>query len=119
MITLNFFLLSFLISVTAFVYSNVLTQPSEIFSNLYGRLDSFFENDRRYVHGLDQHPIFKMVIGCEKCVSGQMSLWIFLFFNYKNYLAFEFSTIIYHALFIGLTIFTTTIIKSIYSKHIN
>jgi hypothetical protein len=71
------------------------------------------------MHGLGPHPIFKMIIGCEKCVSGQMALWIFLFFNYKNYLALEFSTIIYHALFIALTIFTTTIIKSIYSKHIN
>lgn len=119
MITTNFFLLSFLISITAFVYSNILTQPSEIFSSLYGRLDAFFGNDKRYCVGLGPHPIFKMIIGCEKCVSGQMALWIFLFLSYNNYLALEFSTIIYHVLFIGLTIFTTTIIKSIYSKHIN
>ena len=115
--TINFFLLSFLISITAFVYSNILTQPTELLSSAYRYLDTLFQNDKRYCNGLDMHPIFKMIIGCEKCVSGQMALWIFLFFNYKNY--FELSTLIYHVLFIGLTIFTTTIIKSIYSKHIN
>lgn len=119
MITINFFLLSFLISVTAFVYSYILTQPTELLSSVYRCLDALFKNDKRYSKGLDMHPIFKMIIGCEKCVSGQMALWIFLFFNYKYYLALEFSTLIYHALFIALTIFTTTIIKSIYSKHIN
>jgi hypothetical protein len=118
MINLEYFLLSFLISITAFVYSYILTQPTELFSGLYRLLDSVFKTDERNNKGLGMHPLFKLLIGCEKCVSGQWALWIYLILNFKNYLNLEFTGIIFHLLFIGLTIFTTTAIKSIYKKHI-
>lgn len=108
MITSQFFIISLLISVTAFVYSYLLTQPGEIFSWSYSKLDYLFKNDNRYNDGKGAHPLFKILIGCEKCVAGQWSLWLFPFL-------FEYA-FINHILFIGLTIFTTVIIKTIYLK---
>lgn len=110
------------IAITAFTYSYILTQPNEIFGGLYGKLNIIFKTDERMIKGLGLHPIFKMVMACEKCVSGQLSLWIYLFWNYENY-TFGFRLSIYnlieHIFFVTTTIFLTTIIKSIYLKKIN
>lgn len=43
MITTQFYNLSLLISVTAFIYSYILTQPGEIFSWLYSKLNILFK----------------------------------------------------------------------------
>jgi len=109
------------IAITAFTYSYILTQPGELLGKVYGKLDSFFKTDKRISEGKGLHPIFKMVIACPKCVSGQMALWIYLFYNYKNYsfgLSIFISTLITHVLFIGTTIFLTSIINSLYQKNI-
>lgn len=109
------------ISITAFVYSQILTQPGEIFGSLYGFLDELFQTDKRARFGKGLHPIFKMIMACEKCVSGQLSFWYFMLHYYEGYCngiqsfvynAFE------HIIFTCVTIFITTIIKSIYNKYI-
>ncbi len=112
------FLFAFTVSITAFTYSYILTQPSEVFSWLYKQLNILFKNSERYQRGDDMHPIFKLLIGCEKCVSGQMALWIYIIICGRNYFNDFVTHLIIHILFVATTIFLTTIIKFIYTKHI-
>lgn len=110
------------ISITAFVYANILSQPGEIFGKWYGFLNNLFQTDKRISSGKQLHPLFKMMIGCEKCVSGQLALWYFMANNYGGYFigVREFIlTAFQHSFFIATTIFLTTIIKSLYEKYIN
>lgn len=107
-----------LIAITGFTYSYILTQPGEIFGKLYGKLDNLFNTDKRACKGLGFHPVFKMIIACPKCVSGQMALWIFIALNYDYYLASFIWHFVFHVLFIGTSVFFATIVKSIYTKHI-
>lgn len=113
-----YLLSSLLIAITAFVYSNILILPGEIFGKLYGKLDVFFKTDERAAEGKPVHPVFKMIMQCEKCVSGQMALWIFMICIFPKYMDACFIYIIPHILFIGLTIFLTLIIKKLYTKYI-
>lgn len=109
------------IAITAFTYSYILTGPNEIFGWLYGKLNEIFKTEKRKKSAKGVHPIFKMIMACEKCVSGQMSLWIYLAWNYENYfhgIRCALYNGIEHVLFIGTTIFLTIIIKSIYTKYI-
>lgn len=110
------------ISITAFVYSYILTQPGEILGSVYGFFDELFQTDKRARFGKGLHPMFKMIMACEKCVSGQLSFWYFLAHYYNGYLNGTQSFIynaLEHALFTCTTIFLTTIIKSLYEKYIN
>lgn len=107
-----------LIAITAFVYSYILVQPGEFFSKLFLILDKFFETDKRAAEGLPPHPLFKMIMRCEKCVAGQMAFWIYLVYCLPYYLECQFDLIISHILFVGLSIFLTLITKNIYIKHI-
>lgn len=110
------------ISITAFVYSHILTQPGEIFGSLYGFLDKFFNTDKRFCKGKGLHPIFKMIMACPKCVSGQLSFWYFMAHYYTGYSS-GIPSFIYnafeHVIFTCTTIFITVIIKSIYEKYIS
>lgn len=107
------------ISITAFTYSYILTQPNEIFGRLRIVLEQWFKHDQRLVAHKGPHPIYKMIMWCEKCVSGQLSFWIYLAWHYDQYLH---GNILYNAIehifFTATTIFLTTIIKSLYIKHI-
>lgn len=56
-----------------FVYSQVLTEPGQILNPLWKLLDKY----------LGKYPfIFKPIIDCYKCVSGQMFLWTYLVISY-------------------------------------
>jgi len=111
-------LTALLIAVTGFTYSYILTQPGEVFGWIYGKLDVLFKTDKRSCDGLGFHPVFKMIMACEKCVSGQMALWIFIILNYQNYLQSFIWHLVFHILFIGTSIFLATLIKSYYQKNI-
>lgn len=113
-----YFVVSILIAITAFVYSYVLVQPGEIFAKIFLKLDLFFKSDERRAQGLGVHWLFKMIMWCEKCVAGQLALWIYLICCWPWYLQGYFIMIIPHFLFVGLTIFLTLVIKKIYLKHI-
>lgn len=111
-------LTALLIAITGFTYSYILTQPGEVFGWLYGKLDALFNTDKRGCKGLGFHPVFKMIMACPKCVSGQMALWIFIILNHEDYLQSFIWHLVFHILFIGTSIFLATLIKSYYQKNI-
>lgn len=115
---LLFFAGSLLIAIAAVVYSYILTQNGEVFGGLYGVLDRLFQSDRRACRGLGPHPIFKMIMWCEKCVAGQMSLWIFLYVAFPFYRRGQLFIMVPHALFICLGIFLALCVKKFYTKYI-
>lgn len=107
-----------LIAITAFVYSYLLTQPGEFFGKAYGFFNWLFMTDKRIQKGKGIHPIFKMIMYCEKCVAGQLATWIFLSYTFDYYVAGNFIVVVPHILFVGLSIFLTPIIKHFYTKYI-
>lgn len=113
MFTEQYFLSALLLAIFAFVYSNILTQNGEVLCGVYKWLYHFFKSDERTSNGLPLHPLFKMLIHCEKCVAGQWALWTFLIMQFKYY---TLQLVLPHLLFITLTIFLTLIVKSTYTK---
>ena len=87
--------LSFAISIIAFTYSVILTEPHQILNGVYEWLE------KRLPEWL-----FFPIIGCEKCVAGQMALWYCIFFREPTF----------ESLFlIMFSIFIVTFIKPLYS----
>jgi len=85
-------------AIVAFVYADLLTDGSHIFGWLYSTMEKY-----------SPEWLFLPVIGCSKCVSGQMMLWHYLYHNYKHYNVCD------HVLHICLTIFLISIIKELYT----
>ena len=94
--TADLYILSIQISVCAFVYVVLLTEPYYIFGDLYAYLETRLP-----------WYIFKPIMGCEKCVAGQLSMWGYL---YLNYLEYDLHHAFTHVFFICLTIIITHII---------
>lgn len=113
-----YMVISILIGITAVMYSYVLTQPGEIFSWAFKKLDLFFKTDKRTSQGLGPHPVFKMIMWCEKCVAGQMSLWTFFILFWPWYRQGILVLIIPHLLLVGLAIFSALCIKKFYKSKI-
>lgn len=94
--------LTLAIAISAFVFSNMLTDNGQILHNLSETLE-------------EKLPewIFKPLIGCQYCVAGQWALWFFLYYSifesheYKFYL---------HIWFILQTIFITKIVTEFYYR---
>lgn len=94
--------LTLAIAISAFVFSNMLTDNGMIFHDLFEWLE-------------ERLPewIFKPLIGCQYCVAGQWSLWFFIWFamfranDYELYL---------HIWFIMQTIFITKIVTEFYYR---
>lgn len=105
--------LALLIAMSAYVYTNILTDQNQIFNGLYNWLDIKLNNQETG----KKHWLFMVLIYCEKCVGGQMALWIFLYLNYKSYLTNPFTALLSHIFFITFTILSATLIKEIH-KHI-
>lgn len=91
------YLLSLQIAIVAYVYSVILTEPDMLLNKVYIELQNSKLPDW----------FFKPLIGCFKCVSGQMALWGYVLFI-RPYSIFE------HVFFICLTIFISYIINKIY-----
>ncbi len=108
---IEFIFFSFILAFIAVVYSYILTQPGEILSGIFKKLDAFFKTDKRACAGKGPNPLFKMIMRCEKCVAGQMSCWSFLYYSFDRY------SLILHIGFISMTIFITPIIKRFYQKY--
>lgn len=105
--------LGLLIALAAYVYTNILTDTNQIFNGLYNWLDEKLNNPETG----EKHWLFMVLIYCEKCVGGQMALWIYLFYNWKIYTVDFFTTFICHIFFITFTILSATVIKELH-KHI-
>jgi len=66
------YLLALNIAVVAYIYSVILTEPGMILNLLYRWLDSMNEK------GTLPDWLFYPLIGCSKCVSGQIALWYYV-----------------------------------------
>lgn len=107
-----------LIAVLGVTYTYILTKPGQIFNGLYNKMDVWFKTDARAMKGKDKHWLFKVLIYCHLCFSGQFSAWLYLALNYKNYLISPLQTLLLHIFFVALTIFSAGVIKGIYTKYI-
>jgi len=108
-----------LIAIFSFVYTNILTEPDQIFSGLYKFLYRFFKTDERNEAGLSPFWLFKIIIHCEKCVAGQLALWLTVFSNWYQIFITNDLTVIVTILFsITFSILCTNTIKGIYNKYI-
>lgn len=122
MFTQDYFILSFLIAVLSYVYTNVLTEPTEIFSKWKAWLHNKLNDEDKLNAGLGYHALFKVLVHCEKCFSGQAALWVYLILSFNTYLdsilipKALFILTLKHLCFIALTIFTTIIIKKLADK---
>jgi hypothetical protein len=117
--TLFFFVFcALMVAIGAFVFSNILTGNGEVFGGLYGLLDRVFKTDERASQGKGIHPLFKMLMQCEKCVAGQWALWSFMIVNWNLYSRGYLILIFVHLAFIFLSIFLTLVVKAFYIKHI-
>ncbi|MDQ3048838.1 MAG: hypothetical protein M3R27_14905 [Bacteroidota bacterium] len=117
-LSLLFFVYTILVGMLAFVYTYLLTEPGQIFGRLNNFLYYFFENDKREMKGKPMHPLYMVLIYCEKCVSGQIALWSFLILHFHAYAAGEWILFFPHLLFIALSIFFSTVVKAFYIKII-
>lgn len=111
--------ISLLIAVFAFVYSYILTQPQMLLNSTYKRLDVFFKTKERKEKGLPVFWLFKIILQCEKCVGGQIALWLYAFTHIDEYIEYPIETPFLHLAFIAMTIFLVSVIKNIYTKHIS
>jgi hypothetical protein len=85
------------IAIIAYVYSVILTEPGMILNGVY-----------RYLEGRKLPDwLFKPLIDCYKCVSGQLALWSYFFLTSK-YNPFE------HIFFICFTIFISILLDKLY-----
>jgi hypothetical protein len=95
------------IIVIGFVYGVVLMENGMIGSYVYRH----FEN--KY-GGIDEDWRFKFWLSCEKCISGQLALWVYPFIN--PYWCFQ--GFIDHVFFICASILGVIIIKRVYNYKI-
>jgi hypothetical protein len=104
------FQLAFFIAVTAVVYSYILTRPNALLNGFYNWAYVFFKTDERSNQGRPFHPLFMVLIHCEKCVAGQAALWLYLISNWHKYHFLQ------HVFFTAFTIIIAGLIKNIYTK---
>jgi len=85
------------IAVVAVVYADILTDTEMLLEGLYGWLR-------------DRLPdwLFKPLIGCSKCFSGQLALWWFIFTH-----DFELPLLV---VFVSGAIFSTVLLRWVYLK---
>ena len=96
-------LMSSVIAIGAFTFSNILNQPDHLFGKLDGWL---FVNLPEY--------IYKPLIGCQYCVAGQWMLWYYLLISFvTREVSYRLDI---HILLILFTIFLEEPITFIYYK---
>lgn len=95
-----------------FVYAFVLTEPYMIFEKLVVFLERKLPT-----------WLFKPIIGCERCVTGQITLWVFVFIfgtNCTGYFTTDIlvllKTFFTHVYFVCFAIYTCVLLKKLYNK---
>jgi hypothetical protein len=112
--------LAILIAVASVTYSNILTQPNAIFNPLYNKLYNYFKTDERRGNGKPYHPLFMLLIHCEKCIAGQAAFWLYICVYAPNSFgrpSGALVTVLQLIFFTTFTIFSASIISIIYKKH--
>jgi hypothetical protein len=111
---------SLLIALSAFVYAYLLTRPNKLLNGVYNKLDTYFKTDERLRNGKPLHPLFMLLIHCEQCIAGQVSLWLFLFLyaapGYERSGAVI--TVFQLVFFVSHTIAAAAVITGIYKRYI-
>jgi membrane-bound metal-dependent hydrolase YbcI (DUF457 family) len=115
---MELFIFSLKLAIVAYIYSDVLTEGGMILNPMYVFLDTWKYN-KRAGKKLIPEWLFKPLIGCYKCVAGQMALWSFFVVNYSEYIniksIFELSVLIgNHLFFITLTILLSCLTQRIH-----
>lgn len=105
MLILNLYLLTVAISICAWVYTTILTDSGMI---LFKYQEFLFKRLNPRCSWL-----FKMIVGCSHCVSGQMALWIYLYMSLFQTQFFDILhwDIVTHIWFVSVTIFNVALIK--------
>lgn len=88
------YLATILIGVFAWVYVDILTRNEMVFGTV-----------RIYAEALLPEWLYKPLIGCSYCVSGQIALWSYFFMDSYNF--FE------HLVFISFSIFIVALINKL------
>lgn len=117
-VILLFVFSALMVAIGAFVFSNILTGNGEVLGWLYGALDRLFKTDERAAEGKPVHPLFKMLMQCEKCVAGQWSLWSFFIYAFPLYKKGNWILFLPHLGFVFFSIFLTLIVKRVYINYI-
>lgn len=118
-----FFVTPLLLAVIGFVYCVILVAPDQLLNGWYNWLYDLFKVTNRLEEGKPRPGLFKILVGCEKCFTGQFCAWFFLFQNiglYGDVIRFHigalFGLMIVHAAFVSLGIYYVTILNSFYNK---
>lgn len=107
---IEYILTAILCAISAHVYLNILIKPSMILGPFAKFMNVYFGPLRKKG---EIKWIFKPVIGCDYCVTGQFALWTFLFKTpLENY------DILNHIGFICLAIFVVELIKTMQNGRI-
>lgn len=108
MLILTHFIWTIPVVVIGFVYSYVLTQPDMIFNRWY-----------RFMAAKSPSWMFYPLVHCEKCVCGQLALWLYPFvvLPMEGY-DYSWAIIYMHIYFICQCILNVIILKAVYEKVI-
>jgi hypothetical protein len=90
------FITTVLIGLCSWVYVDILTRDNMIFGKA-----------SKYLNSKLPDYLWKPIIGCSYCVSGQISLWWYFAFYFEEYSFFE------HIVFVCISIFVVSIINKI------
>ena len=106
---LIYFQTAFELAVIAYVFVCILQTDKNMFV-LYGDFLNWLAS---FKYG---YIIAKPLGYCEICFAGQLAFWLYLKYNYKNYLNNWFENIYTHIFFISLTILFTFLINKIIKR---
>ena len=110
MLELKLYILTWVIAVCGYTYVNILTDTNMILSpwRLF-----LFKKLNNCDGGAEDNWLFKILVGCAYCVSGQWSLWAYLFisiFGSDLFDKIEYNPFI-HAVVVMVTVFNVAIIN--------
>lgn len=112
--------LGFLLGLMAFVYSYLLTEPNAPLHGVYKWLSKFFKTNEREMEGRPIHPLFMVLMYCEKCVAGQCALWLFLWLHFAQYqIEISVALVLRHVFFVCWSIVMAGTIKALYIRLTN
>ena len=100
----------FYCGIMGIVWSTILVDKGMIFNSIDKYLYKKLNSSKQQLEG-EYSPLYKIVIGCERCFTGQLALWSYIYFCYNNVLTYS---IISHILCVSTGIASVTVIK----KHI-
>lgn len=102
---LELYILTIVIAVCAFTYSEILTDHGMILYGWRGILFRIFKSE--------DHFLFKILVGCSYCVAGQWTLWSYLYvciFGNQLFDKLDYDPIV-HIGMIMITVFNVAIVK--------